>query len=299
MRPSLTAPEPVAARCHGEALTLEVSLLGSPTWWPLTLDERIRVGSSVAWLKDLKPQSFELSGPRAVTSLTYRRRTPPLHLLLLLDYSEAAAALDPSDQRRLMARQLVDSLNSMCVNHLGCVTQVSLLVLRGAGVQVLAAHETSLDRVKQLLLDDPNLTAQGRAPLWDGLVQVGRLLHGDTGEMTEVVVLYWGSAGDSDSTATQDQGMAVAATVPVLVVRGPGAGESLVRDVAASSHGMLLQPTLSDVAGLYGVLASVVAGVWELAIAGGCGSEDVVAGTLDLTLPPQASWTRSFRLPLL
>jgi len=301
VRPAVQAPAVLAARClNAGPLALELGLIALPSWWALTPADRVQVGAGVVRLADLTPGSFKVSNLGAVTTLSYLARPRPRHLALVLDSSEAAAQWDPDDQRLVMARQLVGSLRSMCSSGLSCDTRLSLLAMRDGAVKVLASESSDLDEIVGLLnTSDELLLPLGRAPLHDAVVEAARLLGQQTAG-SSMIVLYWGSMGDGESSATQDQARAVAAKLPVLVVQGPGAAESPVVGLAAAGQGLLLPAaTPSEVAEASAGLTSALSGVWRLELDRGCGADEVVAGGLELILGPNSKWSRSFRLPLL
>lgn len=295
VRPGLTTVQAVAAAPHGDALArLEVTLLGSPSWWALSPDERVRVGSHVFRLNDMKSKDFtlSLSGQDApVQRLAHRPWSPHLSLGIVVDNSESASLSDPTGERFVLVSRLASALDSMLEQGLLRSVDLSLLWLQGGGVKVAAKNQGPA-----ALADLTGPAPTGRAALFDGVLQASQALA--TGSQ-RALVLCWSSSGDTASRATEDQALAVARQVQVLAVRGPG-GEGRALRLAGAGGGLLLEaPAPSAIADAAAVLVARTRGVWELDLATPTPLDGAseLSGEVTLSLPPGA-WSRAFRLPL-
>ena len=296
VRPSLSTVQPVAAVTRrGEAgARLEVALLGSPSWWALSPDERVRVGSRVFRLKELKSKDFTVSSSgqgMPVQSLAHRPWSPRLSLGIVVDNSESAGLSDPTGQRFVLVSRLASALDSMVKQGLLRSVDLSLLWLQGGGVDLAARNQGPA-----ALTGPSSPTPAGRAALFDGVLQASQLLRSDG---QRALVLCWGSSGDAESKATEDQALAVARGMPVLAVRGPGA-DGLALRLAEAGGGLLLEaPVPQAIADAAAVLTARARGVWELDLATSAPLDGVseLAGEVALSLSDGA-WSRAFRLPL-
>jgi len=297
VRPSLSMVQPVAALTRrGEAgARLQVALLGSPSWWGLSPQDRIRVGSRVFRLNDLKSNDFTVSTPgqrTQVRGLTHRPWSPRLSLGIVVDNSESAGLSDPAGERFVLLSRLASALESMLGQGLLRSVDLSLLWLQGGSVSVAAKNQGPAALVG--LTGPP---PAGRADLFDGVLRASQLL--ETGSQ-QALVLYWSSSGDSGSTATEDQALALARGVPVLAVQGPGA-DGLALRLAEAGGGLVLgAPVPAAIADAASVLTARTRGVWELDLATGAPLDGAseLDGEVALSLSPDGAWSRAFRLPL-
>lgn len=301
VRPKVAGVQPVAAGWPPgtqDQLELQLVLLGSPGWWPLAARDRARVGSTIVALNELKSENFVVSLPAGepdVSTVRYVERGRDLALALLLDNSESAARWDPEGRRLSLAAAVVSDLAAMVDAGLLDSVVLSLLELRQGQVHVVARQRSDLAAVAALPL---SLSSPGgRAPLWDGVLQAGRLAVPGGGR-DALVIVYWGSSGDGESVATRDQALAVARGLPVVAVRGPGGGPGPL-DLAEVGGGTVLRADSgADVVGAAPVLAGLVRGAWQLGLRHGAGEGDRLAGQVSFSPGTDEAWTRAFDVPL-
>jgi hypothetical protein len=275
LRPQVQGAAAVKVEATGASGLLQAVILDQEAM-PLTAADRVATGEEVVFLDALSARQLEVAaqivgGPLPlpvgqVTSVHYRPRPEPCVLVLVVDNSAEAAAADPTAERVVAARTMVD--HALCRGqgdrpcaYAGC--SVGLVALQRDEATVLVAPGADGERLDEAL-SELSSAAGGSAPLWDGLALAASVASEADAESGGAVVLLWGSREDGGSTASPAAVRSLLGPLPVLAVTSSSKTVGLW-EVARQGEGILIEEQPGWPSELLLAAASAV-GRWSVAL---------------------------------